>query len=488
MNRTRFWTPSLLVSLLMAAALLLAACGGAPAAAPAAEEAAAEAPAATAADTAAEPTEEAATEEVAAEATVDAAAEVAAQTAAEAEAAAAAAEAAGKEVLGLWTHSAGNENEMKVIQQMVDTFNATQEEFAVTIEAFPQASYNDSVAAASVAGSLPCILDLDQPTVPNFAWSGYVSELPVTDEMMADITDGGVGTYQDKVYSLGQFDVALVNFARKSVLEDLGIRIPTVAEPWTLDEFNAALQTIKDSGDFEYAIDVNPGWTGEWWPYAYSPMLQSFGGDLIDRTTYTTAEGALNGPQAVAWGEWFQNLFSAGFANPKPADDQGFLQGRVALWYTGSWSANDVVAAYGDDALFLPAVDLGSGPTIGGGSWQWGISANCPQPEVAWQFIQHVMSPENVALLSETTGLVPTTGAGAALTEKYQEGGAYRIFFDMTDQFTVMRPATPGYLRISSEFEQAGIKIRDGANVQDTLDDAVDAIDLDIADNNNFGF
>ena len=181
-------------------------------------------------------------------------------------------------------------------------------------------------------------------------------------------------------------------------------------------------------------------------------------------------------------------MFTDGYANPKPADDQCFLQGNCAIWYTGSWAANDVVKTLGDDALFLPAVDLGNGPKIGGASWQWGISSACETPDGAWQFIEHVMQPENIALMSETTGLVPTTGEAAALTEKYKEGGPYRVFYDMSDRFAVLRPPTPGYLRISSEFEQAGLKIRDGSNVQDTLDDAVDAINQDIADNNNFGF
>ncbi len=479
---------NLFVTLILLVGLLLGACGGggaateAPAAAPA-EEAAAEEAAA----------EEAAAEEPAAE--EPAAAEAVTDTAAAESAEPTPTEAPpqptpdpSRTTLGLWTHSAGNESEMGVIQQMVDDFNALQEEYQVIVEAFPQATYNDSVAAASVAGSLPCIIDLDQPTVPNFAWSGYIQELPVTDEMLADINTGGIGLYQDKVYSLGQFDVALVNYARKSVLEEYGIRIPTLDEPWTAEEFTGILATLKDSGEFEYAVDINAQWTGEWWPYAYSPMLQSFGGDLIDRSSYTSAEGVLNGPEAVAWGEWFQSLFTEGYANPAPPDDQAFYQGRTAIWYTGSWSANDVVKAFGDDALFLPAVDFGNGPKIGAASWQWGISANCEEADGAWQFIEHVMSPENVALMSETTGLVPTTSAGAALTESYAEGGPYRVFFEMADRFAVLRPATPGYLRISSEFEQAGIKIRDGGNVQDALDDAVDAINQDIEDNNNFGF
>jgi multiple sugar transport system substrate-binding protein len=158
--------------------------------------------------------------------------------------------------------------------------------------------------------------------------------------------------------------------------DEHGIRIPTIEEPWTKDEFMAALDTLKESGEFEYALDVNAGSTGEWWPYAYSPMLQSFGGDLIDRSTYTSAEGVLNGPEALAWGEWFQSLFTEGYAPATPADDQGFLQGRIPLWYTGSWSAQTVLDTYGDDALFLPPPDFGNGPKIGAGSWQMGVTTN----------------------------------------------------------------------------------------------------------------
>ena len=43
-------------------------------------------------------------------------------------------------------------------------------------------------------------------------------------------------------------------------------------------------------------------WTGEWYPYAFSPLLQSFGGDIVDRSTYKSAEGALNSDAALAFG------------------------------------------------------------------------------------------------------------------------------------------------------------------------------------------
>ena len=112
-------------------------------------------------------------------------------------------------------------------------------------------------------------------------------------------------------------------FARKSVLEENGIRIPTLDEPWTGEEFDEILVKLKDSGKYEYPLNIGMADKGEWYPYAFLPFLWSFGGDLVDRSTYQTAEGALNGDAAIAWGEWFQSLVQrragAGhLAEPRP--------------------------------------------------------------------------------------------------------------------------------------------------------------------------
>ena len=117
-----------------------------------------------------------------------------------------------------------------------------------------------------------------------------------------------LGKWNDKTYSYGFYDVALTMVSRKSILEKYGIRVPTADKPWTKDEFTAALDKIKAGGEFDYPLDIATSFTGEWWPYAYSPFLQSFGGDLINRTDYKSAEGVLNGPQAVEWAKWFRGL------------------------------------------------------------------------------------------------------------------------------------------------------------------------------------
>lgn len=96
----------------------------------------------------------------------------------------------------------------------------------------------------------------------------------------------------------------------------------------------AALDAAKASGKFEYAFDPGMAWTGEW-ASTPSPFLRtSFGGDIVDRTTYKTARKVLNGEAALAFGEWWQGLFTDGYASPTqdPADqDGGFAAGQYSL-------------------------------------------------------------------------------------------------------------------------------------------------------------
>ncbi|MBL8130458.1 MAG: carbohydrate ABC transporter substrate-binding protein, partial [Anaerolineae bacterium] len=188
--------------------------------------------------------------------------------------------AQGPTTISLWYHGAGNEVERTILIGIIEDFNASQSSWVIELEEFPQASYNESVTAAAVAGNLPDIIDVDGPVMPSWAWAGYLAPLNLPEGALEGFLPGAIGTWNDQVYSVGLWDAAIAVFARKSVLDQYGIRVPTLEEPWTLEEFDAALLTLQESGEFEYALDLGTAWTGEWYPYAFSPLLQSFGGDL----------------------------------------------------------------------------------------------------------------------------------------------------------------------------------------------------------------
>lgn len=394
--------------------------------------------------------------------------------------------------LSLWYHGAGNPTEGEILGGLIKDFNASQSDWTVKLEQFPQGAYNDTIVAAAVAGNLPDIIDVDGPNMPNWAWAGYMAPLQLSEGTLDGFLPGTIGTWKDQVYSVGLWDAAVAMFARKSVLEENGIRIPTLERPWTGEEFNAALETLKASGKFEYPLDLGMNDRGEWYPYAYSPFLQSFGGDIMDRTTYTTAEGALNGDAAIAFGEWWQGLFTNGYApgtSQDPADrETGFIDGKYALQWNGNWNALKALEAFGDDLLFLPAPDFGNGPKIGAASWQFGVSATSKHQDGASAFIEFATQDKYVAAFSNGLGLIPATASAAELTENYKPGGPLAVFYDLSKAQGTLRPVTPGYVVAALEFIKLAADIANGADVADTLDAATDAIDADIQRNNNYGF
>lgn len=393
--------------------------------------------------------------------------------------------------VNLWYHGGGNTVEREIVDTIIADFNGSQSDYSVVIEAFPQQSYNDSVEAAALAGNLPCILDVDGPVMPRWAWAEYLQPLPIDESKLANFLPGTKGIWNGTLYSIGLWDAAVALYARQSTMDALGLRVPTLDAPWSKDEFMGAMEAAKASGDYDFAMDLGMAWKGEWFPYAFSPFLQSFGGDMIDRSSYTTADGALNGPEAVAFGEWWQSMFTNGYAPGNSQDgadrDTGFIDGKYAFSWNGNWAAVATLDGGVDDVLFLPAPDFGNGSVIGGASWQFGVSSTCANPEGATAWIEHALQDKYLAAFSDGIGLIPSTPSAATMTKNYADGGALESFFGLSESQALVRPVTPGYPVVAKVFEKALADIADGADVQDTLDVAVDEIDADIEANSGYG-
>ena len=392
--------------------------------------------------------------------------------------------------LTMWYHGAGNEVESQIVNQVVDDFNASQDEWEVSLESFPQGAYNDSVVAAALAGDLPDIIDVDGPVMPNWAWAGYLQPLQIDESRLEGFLPGPIGRWNGEIYSVGLWDAAVAMITRQSYLDEYDIRKPTLEEPWTREEFDEILVKLKESGDFEYPLNLGMADQGEWYPYAFSPFLQSFGGDIVDRDTYLTAEGALNSDAAIEFGEWWQSLFERELA-PGPSQDpadhaSGFIEGDYAIDWNGNWTARTKLDAF-DDVVFLPAPDFGEGPKIGAASWQFGVSATSEHPEGASQFIEFALQDKYLAAFSDAIGLIPATESAAEMSELYAEGGDMAVFYELSEAQGTLRPVTPGYVVQSSVFQKALADIANGADVADTLDAAVDEIDADIEANQGYG-
>ncbi|MCT9113227.1 extracellular solute-binding protein [Streptomyces mirabilis] len=392
--------------------------------------------------------------------------------------------------LTLWTHNAGNSAELDVVKKIIKEFNGSQNKYKVKLQAFPQSDYNNSVVAAASARKLPCLLDVDGPNVPNWAWGGYLSPIDVSGSQvpLSDQLASTVGRYKDKVYGFGFYDVALTFFARKSVLNKYDIRIPTTDKPWTKSEFDSALAKLKKSGTFQYPLEMGTGGSGEWWPYAYSPQLQSFGGDLINRDGYKTASGTLDGKSSVEWATWFRSLVTKGYLSKKSGADpnKDFLGGKSAIQWDGSWNATKNAEKLGDDLAIIPPVDFGHGPKIGGASWQWAMSSTCSNKAGAQAWLKFSRQTKYFVDYAKATSTIPATDAAAKQVADYQPGGKFNVLVQFARKYAEVRPVTPAYPYISTEFQKAAQDILAGADPKNALGQAAKDIDNNLKTNNYY--
>lgn len=395
----------------------------------------------------------------------------------------------GTQTLKAWFHS-GQGSERETLKAQVEAFNKSQNQVKVELVLLPEGNYNDQVKAAAASGGLPDILDFDGPFLYNYAWNKNLVALDscVKPDLKSDLLPSIIkqGTYNGKLYGVGTFDSGLGLYARKSVLDKAGIRIPKgIDDAWTADEFTAALKKLQTQG-FKKPLDLKYNYgKGEWFTYGFAPIIQSAGGDLIDRSGFKTADGVINGDASVKALTVFQSWFKDGLVHFNE-DDRAFVSGQAAVSWVGHWMLNDYKKAFGDDLLILPLPNFGKGSKTGMGSWQWGITGNAKSGDAAWAFLSYLLKSDEVLKMSNANGAVPALKSAASQSENFGPKGLANLYVQQLEKIAVARPQTPAYPAITTAFAQAIHDISQGKDVKSSLDQAAKAIKQDIDDNKGY--
>ncbi len=395
----------------------------------------------------------------------------------------------------VWHHGGRGDGERGTIEKFIAEWNAANPDRQAVLELLPEGSYTEQVQAAALAGDLPDLLDFDGPNYANYVWSGYLAPLNdlVAAETIANVSPSIIaqGTYpgDGKLYSLGQNDSGLSLWGRKSLLTSAGVRIPTgPADAWTGAEFEEAMDKLQALDGIEYALDVKLNYgKGEWFTYGFSPIVQSYGGDLINRSSWR-ASGTLDGAASVAAMTAFQSWVKDGHVAPASTGDDSFYgQKTSALAFVGHWMWGAHSKAFGDDLVLLPMPNFGGTHATGNGSWTWGVTKSAKNPEAAADLLEFLLGDERAKVWADANGAPPATTSGAAQSDLFGTGGALNVYTQqLASGSAVPRPAHPAYPVITASFAQAVADIVDGADVAGALGKAAKAIDEDIEDNDGY--
>ena len=255
-------------------------------------------------------------------------------------------------------------------------------------------------------------------------------------------------------------------------------------DAWTATELTGILRTLRTQG-YEAPLDLRLVFSGageEWNTYGFAPAVWSAGGDLVDPVDHRTADGYLNGPEAVGALTTMQNWVEAGLVDTV-RDEKAFVDGRSAISWCGHWVYGEFAKAFPGDVAIVPLPDFGEGTVTGMGSWQWGVPAGAADGDAVWKFLTHLLKPAEVHRMTAANGAIPATTSALTLSPEYASGGSEHLFIEQLREGVARpRPRTPAYPTITDAFSRAFAAIMlDRAPVKASLDQAVRRIDADLA-------
>ncbi len=357
----------------------------------------------------------------------------------------------------------------------------------------PHDAYNEKFSAAVMSKQLPDIMELDAPFLANYVWSGYLQPIkPLVDkDLLDDMTESNIaqGTYPiDKdLYAIGLTDSSVVLYGNKKYLEAIGARIPKgVDDAWTREEFEGYLEKLSKLDGVKWPIDTFRGYgiKTEWITYAYGPLLESAGCDLIDRKSWV-AGGTLDSEACVKAMTMMQDWVKKGWIVPTSSGtNQFYAEGQpAALAMGGHWFYAEASAAMKDNIVVMPLPKIGDKGVSPNGTWIWGISATAKNPEIAGKFVSFLLKDKEYRDYAKSQSAFPGLKSFAADSPLYAAGGPLAVAFEQASKTAVARPPHPAYPTLTSSFMQAVDKIFNGADVQESLTAAAKKIDEDIEDN-----
>lgn len=378
-------------------------------------------------------------------------------------------------VIRVWAHQ-GQEAENRAMRDIVDAFNAAHEDEGIVadITFFPDHQYGERVSAGAAAGDLPDVLDLDGPTVARMVDTGllapldpWFSEAELADFLPTILEQGTIG---DTLYALGAFDSALVLYYDKDMFETAGVTPPAVGGAWTWEEFFEACARLKAAGIDPVSLHMDET-ADEWYTYAFSPLVWSAGGALMDTET-NAVEGVLNAETNIRVFEEWQKLFTEDYADNAPVDPDPFGSGNTAMDWSGHWVARSHIANKGARLGVMPLPRTGDSPVAASGSWAWAVTSTARDPALAARFLRWVVSAEHgVTPIVRANGAVPARFSAYEAFPEY-EAPPYSLFKALLTGHGRSRPRTPHYPVLTRNFAAAVRDIARGTDPASALNRA----------------
>lgn len=378
------------------------------------------------------------------------------------------------------------------VEDVIAIFEEENPDINVEAEMVPFNSLFEQIQVRLGANSpQPDVMSVDVPLVAGYGLRNWLLPLDeiFTDEQRADWLDAAVeaGSYQGKLLAAPVSTSTQLLIYNADIFEKAGITPPGEDERWTMEYIAEIAPQLTFDEDGDGITDI---WGFTWEQtnriYQLQPLPVGLGGEAIGEDGLTV-DGVINSQAWIDAFTYYSNMFNTIKAAPQtdtvPASDL-FASGKLAMYIAGPWNINRLIrenVEFNWGVSRHPYFEGGEivTPT---GSWHIGVNRNTANVEAATRFVQWISTGEGAEIWwRRGSGDFPAQKSVLALfgtDEEFNEAprSFLRVAADEATVNPVPRPGTPGYLEYEQILQNTFSDIRNGADVEEALNLAVERI------------
>lgn len=381
------------------------------------------------------------------------------------------------------------------VQATIDAFMEANPGITVELEEYPFAQYSDAVEIKlGSASSDYDVLLTDTTMVSSWAYQGWIAPVDeyFTEEEKAEFAPALVdaGTFEGEFFSPPICNSCQVLWYNKDLLDAAGLEYPSSdpEERLTWEEVVEMGQKIMETSgdDGVYALTFEQVDR----PYQVLPIANSAGGDAFAEDGLTT-DGYLNSEAFVKGMQFYSDIHNTYNIAPKgtsASETVGlFTAGQVAFICANIFDYQTFSAVEGLNFGYtaFPYFEDGVAATPTG-SWHISVSNFSENKDLAIQLVKYFSTGEGNEIFLDVRGAFAAnldTLASYETDEKYNEFplDVFKLASYEASNTAYPRPVTVGYGIFDKIIGSTFSDIRNGVDVQEALDSAVEQLDAQLA-------
>lgn len=303
----------------------------------------------------------------------------------------------------VWT---GNEAHLKMLNDIADSFKQSHPDVTVTYETIPAADYTQKLTFQLAGGNPPDLGWMMEDAAPTFASAGVLMDVgpalrAAEGYDFGDFSEAALGLWVDgdKVYGIPFSTSPFMIFYNKTMFDKAGLEDPLALAAkgeWNMETFRDVAKKLTEANPGKWGFEFKDGQGYDSRiMHALMPPIRAYGGDA-----WRDGECGFDDPEAVAAVQQLHDMVFKDKSIVPPGEQGDFFSGGSAMTINQISRASKMAESGFDWGIApLPAGPGGEAPVIGQAAVV--VFDKGKQKELAAEFLAHMTSKENVALMAQ---------------------------------------------------------------------------------------